>query len=319
MKTLRRHPGDAASAAPEPTAAEGAPDVSEARQVLEVSRLSVRLSGRYVLRDVSFGLGAGELAGLIGSNGAGKTTLIKAILGLQPTAGGNVARGSVGYVPQKVVLDPDLPVRARDLVALGIDGHRLGVGFQSAAKRAQVERLLAAAGALHLADARVGALSGGEQQRVLIAHALASRPELLLLDEPLANLDPASTQATVSLLSRLARSGGVGVLVSTHDINPVLPVMDRVVYLAGGRAASGPTAEVVKSDVLSALYGHHVDVLRAHGRVIVSVADEHREQGCESPEEADALMHALAPARSPLPQAQGCELVPEDHGSVAQP
>ena len=255
--------------------------------VLVVEGLSVTLGGREVLKDVSFNLHAGELAGLIGSNGAGKTTLLRAVLGLQGTAAGTVTfqgrrdRGSLGYVPQKVSLDPDLPVRARDLVALGIDGQRLGVGLRSSSRRARVEELLSSVGALHLADARVGALSGGEQQRVLIAHALASEPRLLLLDEPLANLDLGSTQETVSLLAGLTRSRGVAVLVSTHDINPLLPFMHCVVYLAGGRAASGRTAEVVRSDVLSRLYGQHVDVLHAHGRVIVSVGDEHRESGCE--------------------------------------
>ena len=176
--------------------------------------------------------------------------------------------------PQKVVLDPDLPVRARDLVELGADGRRLGIPMRSNAKRALVDQLLQSVDASHLADARVGALSGGEQQRVLIAHALASQPRLLLLDEPLASLDPRSTQETASLLGRIASERKVGVLLSTHDINPLLPVMDRVVYLAAGRAVSGRTEEVVRSDVLSALYRHHVDVFHAHGRVLVSVGEE---------------------------------------------
>jgi zinc/manganese transport system ATP-binding protein len=144
-----------------------------------------------------------------------------------------------------------------------------------------VDQLLQSVDASHLADARVGALSGGEQQRILIAHALASQPQLLLLDEPLASLDPRSTQETASLLGRIARERKVGVLLSTHDINPLLPLMDRVVYLAAGRAVSGRTEEVVRSDVLSALYRHHVDVFHAHGRVLVSVGEEQSEQGCE--------------------------------------
>ena len=139
---------------------------------------------------------------------------------------------------------------------------------------------------MHLADARVGALSGGEQQKILIAHALAHRPLLLLLDEPLANLDLPSTQETVALLGRIAKEQDVAILLSAHDINPLLPVMDRVIYLAAGRAVSGRTDEVVRSDVLSALYGRHVDVFRAHGRVLVSVGDEYGdeygEDGCEA-------------------------------------
>jgi zinc/manganese transport system ATP-binding protein len=265
-----------------------APAPSGQAPALEVEDLSVRLSGREILRGVSFSVAAGSLTGLIGENGAGKTTLLRAILGLLPISSGEVrvARGhlgrrSIGYVPQKVVLDADLPVRARDLVELGADGRRLGIPMKSGAKRAFVDQLLQAVDASHLADARVGALSGGEQQRVLIAHALASQPRLLLLDEPLASLDPRSTQETATLLGRIAHERKVGVLLSTHDINPLLTVMDRVVYLAAGRAVSGRTEEVVRSDVLSALYRHHVDVFHAHGRVLVSVGEEESDQGCE--------------------------------------
>jgi zinc/manganese transport system ATP-binding protein len=265
-----------------------APAPSGEALALEVEDLWVRLGGHEILRGVSFSVAAGSLTGLIGENGAGKTTLLRAVLGLLPISSGEVrvARGhlgrrSIGYVPQKVVLDPDLPVRARDLVELGADGRRLGIPMRSNAKRAFVDQLLQAVDASHLADARVGALSGGEQQRVLIAHALASQPRLLLLDEPLASLDPRSTQETADLLGRIASERKVGVLLSTHDINPLLPVMDRVVYLAAGRAVSGRTEEVVRSDVLSALYRHHVDVFHAHGRVLVSVGEEQSEQGCE--------------------------------------
>ena len=129
--------------------------------------------------------------------------------------------------------------------------------------------MLHAVDAEPFADARVGNLSGGEQQRVLIAHALISRPQLLLLDEPLANLDIGSVQEIISLLARIAGTQQVAVLLSAHEMNPLLPVMDRIVYLAGGRAASGTTAEVVQAEVLSRLYGQHVDVLHVHGRVLV--------------------------------------------------
>ena len=140
--------------------------------------------------------------------------------------------------------------------------------------------MLHAVDADRFADARVGNLSGGEQQRVLIAHALISRPRLLLLDEPLANLDLRSGQEIIALLARIAREQQIAVLLSAHEMNPLLPVMDRVVYLAGGRAASGPTDEVVTSEVLSRLYGHHVDVLHVHGRVlVVAGAPSGRERG----------------------------------------
>ncbi|HEV2450405.1 MAG TPA: ATP-binding cassette domain-containing protein, partial [Streptosporangiaceae bacterium] len=158
---------------------------------------------------------------------------------------------------------------ARDLVGLGLDGHKFGIPVPSRARGHLVDEMLGAVGADGFADARVGTLSGGEQQRVLIAHALISGPKLLLLDEPLAGLDLRSEQEVVGLLARIAKEKQVAVLLSAHEMNPLLPVMDRVVYLAGGRAASGPAGEVIRTDVLSALYGHHVDVIHVHDRILV--------------------------------------------------
>jgi zinc/manganese transport system ATP-binding protein len=243
--------------------------------LLSVDGAGVRLGGREILRDVSFAIAPGEFTGLIGPNGAGKTTLLRVILGLQPVTSGTVSAGApVGYVPQKLAIEPDMPLRVRDVVSLGLDGHRLGIRLPSRARRERVEEMLAAVGAQRYADARVGELSGGEQQRVMIAHALISRPGLLLLDEPLANLDIASVQGIVSVLARLSRSERVAVLISAHDMNPLVPVMDKIVYVASGRVAVGSTGQVVQPEVLSRLYGQHVDVLRVHGRILVVAAGE---------------------------------------------
>jgi zinc/manganese transport system ATP-binding protein len=251
--------------------------------VLSVEGVGVWLSGREILHDVGFGIQPGEFIGLIGSNGAGKTTLLRLILGLQKPSSGAVTVGGrhpgrggeiIGYLPQKVALDADLPLRARDVVALGLDGQKLGLPLPSAGKRALVDEMLAAVGASEFADVRVGLLSGGQQQRVLIAHALISRPRLLLLDEPLANLDIRSAQEIVELLARVCRERNVAVLLSAHDLNPLLPVMDRIVYLAGGRALCGTSDEVVRSEVLTKLYGRRVDVLRVEGRVLVVAGPE---------------------------------------------
>ncbi|MGH3856470.1 MAG: metal ABC transporter ATP-binding protein [Pseudonocardiaceae bacterium] len=252
-------------------------------EILAVENVSVTLSGRQILREVSFSIGAGELTGLIGSNGAGKTTLLRVLLGLvTPTVGEVRLAGRprtrsnqlVGYVPQKITLEPDMPLRARDLVGLGLDGHRFGVARPSAARTAAIEDMLDAVDATRFADARVGNLSGGEQQRVMIAHALISRPRLLLLDEPLANLDIRSGHEVVHLLARISTEQRIAVLISAHDMNPLLPVMDRIVYLAAGRAATGTTAEVVRTETLSDLYGHHVEVIHTQGRVLVVSGDD---------------------------------------------
>jgi zinc/manganese transport system ATP-binding protein len=261
-------------------------------EILAVEGVSVMLSGREILHDVTFHINAGEFTGLIGSNGAGKTTLLRAILGLiTPSAGtirvesGLRRRPTIGYVPQRITLDPDMPLRARDLVALGIDGQRFGFPWPSSTRRRLVDEMLDSVDATRFAESRVGNLSGGEQQRILIAHALISHPRLLLLDEPLANLDIGSEQEVVDLLSRIATQQHIAVLISTHDMNPLLPVMDRIVYVAGGRIATGTTNEVVSSESLTKLYGHHVDVIHVHDRVLVVAGrrDEAQHHGGTEP------------------------------------
>jgi zinc/manganese transport system ATP-binding protein len=261
-------------------------------EILAVEGVSVVLSGREILHDVTFHINAGEFTGLIGSNGAGKTTLLRAILGLiTPSAGtirvesGLRRRPTIGYVPQRITLDPDMPLRARDLVALGIDGQRFGLPWPSSTRRRLVDEMLDSVDATRFAESRVGNLSGGEQQRILIAHALISHPRLLLVDEPLANLDIGSEQEVVDLLSRIATQQHIAVLISTHDMNPLLPVMDRIVYVAGGRIATGTTSEVVSSESLTKLYGHHVDVIHVHDRVLVVAGrrDEAQHHGGAEP------------------------------------
>jgi zinc/manganese transport system ATP-binding protein len=278
---------------------EGRIDADVAGPVLRVEDVSVSLAGRRVLDRVSFSVEAGGFCGLIGSNGAGKTTLLRAILGLiAPSEGRIVVTGGarsrhhpqIGYVPQTVVLESDVPLRARDLVGLGLDGHRFGIARPTAKRRLAVEQMLDAVGATRFADARIGTLSGGEQQRVMIAQALICRPKLLLLDEPLANLDIRSAAEVVELLARIAAEQRIAILLSAHDMNPLLPVMDRVVYLADGRAVSGTTEEVVRTETLSALYGHHVEVIHVAGRVLVVSGAEHQ---AHHPGDADPFVREV--------------------------
>lgn len=252
-------------------------------EALAVDHLSVSLTGRTILEGVDFKLAQGEFCGLIGANGSGKTTLLRTILGLEKPFSGKVRMGAeacagspvpvVGYVPQKIIFDPYLPLRAWDVVALGLDGRRLGLSLRSRERDTRIAAMLDAVGATGFADRRIGNLSGGQQQRVLLAHALVRHPRLLLLDEPLANLDVRSIAEIVALLRRLCDTFRIAILLTAHDMNPLLSVMDRIVYLANGRAASGRTDEVVRSEVLSKLYGYHIDVIRTHGRIVVIAAE----------------------------------------------
>ena len=268
--------------------------------LLRLDKVGVRLGGRQILSGVSFTVAPGQFTGLIGPNGAGKTTLLRVILGLTPPTEGRVllngspktrqGGGLIGYVPQKLAIDQDMPLRARDVVGLGIDGNKLGFPLPSASRRRRITDALEAVGAESYADARIGELSGGEQQRVLIAHALIGRPKLLLLDEPLANLDLKSEQGIVSVLARLAHEQGIAVLISAHDLNPLLREIDTVVYVAGGRAAAGRTDEIIQSDVLSALYGSRVDVLHVNGRILVIAGEEQQEPQAHHPAETGVVV-----------------------------
>jgi len=229
---------------------------------------------------------AGEFLAVLGANGSGKSTLLKAILGLRRLDRGSLAiagqqprRGSamIGYIPQERRLAPPTPLRARDLVRLGMDGQRWGPGWGGRAKSERARTLLDSVGAAHLADKPVHLLSGGEQQRVRIAQALATDPRLLLCDEPLLSLDLNHQRAVVSLIQQRRRTHRTAVVFVTHEINPVLPYVDRVLYLADGRFRVGRVDEVMTSSSLSALYGSTVEVLRRGDRIIVVGVPDHPE------------------------------------------
>lgn len=220
----------------------------------------------------------GEFFAVLGPNGSGKTSFLKVLLGLQQLDTGTaliegrpIARGSrtLGYIPQQKSFPPDTPLRARDLVGLGVDGHRWGVRLRSSAYNARVDGLLRDVGAESYADAPVGLLSGGEQQRLRAAQALATDPAVLLCDEPLLSLDLHHQQAVSSLINRQSHEQNSAVVFVTHEINPVIEYVDRVLYLADGEFRVGTPEEVMTSEVLSDLYNSPVEVLRSNGRIIV--------------------------------------------------
>jgi zinc/manganese transport system ATP-binding protein len=241
---------------------------------------TLRYGHHLIWQNLDLDIAPGECLAVLGPNGAGKTTLLKVLLGLLPLSAGTVtidgrapSRGSaqIGYLAQQRDFDPDLPIRGRDLVQFGVDGHRLGLP-RTRARR--VDAAIAAVGAASYAAAPIGLLSGGQQQRLRIAQALAGGPRLLLCDEPLLSLDPASQQAIVTLLSRYHREHGTTVVIVTHEITPIADLVDRVLYVAGGRWAAGTPETVMTTETLSALYGSHIDVIKVHGRTVVVGGDE---------------------------------------------
>ena len=280
-------------AAAEGTAAEapalGACSEPDARPVVvRVDDASVRVGGRQVWSSVSASVRAGEFAAVLGPNGVGKSTLVRVILGVQSLASGTVtvlggppgrARGGIGYLPQRRAFDRDLRIRGVDVVRLGLDGHRFGLplpGRRSRAAAARVEEVIALVGASGYARRPIGQLSGGEQQRLLIAQALAPAPRVLLLDEPLDSLDLPNQAAVAALIARVCREQQIAVLMVVHDVNPILAYLDHVIYLAHGGAVSGPAQQVITAEVLSRLYSTSVEVLHASdGRLIVIGQPEH--------------------------------------------
>ena len=251
---------------------------------LRFEHASLAFGARRLWTDLNLTVEPGEFLAVLGSNGSGKTSLLRVILGLQSLASGSVTvagepprRGSrhIGYVQQQRRIDPLTPLRARDLVGQGLDGHRWGPGGPSAARRQRIEAALAAVDAARYADQPVGLLSGGEQQRIRIAEALVADPALLLCDEPLLSLDLASQAAVTALIDRRRGASRTAVVFVTHEINPVLPYVDRVLYLANGQFRVGPIDEVLTSATLSELYGVPIEVVRSGGRILVAGVPDH--------------------------------------------
>ncbi|MEV0680840.1 metal ABC transporter ATP-binding protein [Actinosynnema sp. NPDC050436] len=251
-----------------------------------VALRGARLSyGDRVLWDgLDLDVAPGEFVAVLGPNGSGKTSLMRVLLGLQPLSSGTVevAGGNrrVGYVPQQRALDSSLTLRGRDLVGFGLDGHAWGIGWRHRARRrAAVDTALAAVGATRYADEPVGLLSGGEQQRLRVAQALVGDPRVLLCDEPLLSLDLAHQRVVSDLIDRRRRAAGTAVLFVTHEINPVLPLVDRVLYLVDGRFRIGTPAEVMTSATLSELYRTNVEVVRVRDQIHVVGAQHVCEDG----------------------------------------
>ncbi len=249
----------------------------------------LRLNGAPIWSGLSLEIGQGEFAAVLGPNGAGKTTLLRAILGLLPLSAGSAtvlgrrpgaAGAEIGYLPQRRSLEHGARIRGVDVVRLGLDGARWGVPLpvplsrngrlRRDEARERVREAIELVGASSYAHRPIALLSGGEQQRLLIAQALVRRPRLLLLDEPLDSLDLTNQGAVAALVQQICRSQDVAVLLVAHDVNPILGYLDRVVYFAGGTAVAGAPREVITSETLSRLYSAPIEVLEtSDGRLVV--------------------------------------------------
>lgn len=231
---------------------------------------------------------AGDFVALLGANGAGKSTLLRAVLGSLPLAAGSIrvlggppggAGAAIGYLPQRRSFAAGTRLRGVDVVRLGLDGERWGLplplGFGRArergrAARARVAETIGLVGASAYAERPIGELSGGEQQRLLIAQALVRRPRLLLLDEPLDSLDLPNQVGVAALVRRICHEEGVAVVLVAHDVNPIIGYLDGVIYVAAGTAVEGAPEDIIATETLTALYGVPIEVLRASdGRLVV--------------------------------------------------
>jgi zinc/manganese transport system ATP-binding protein len=251
---------------------------TSAEPTVRLCGASLGYDARLLWQNLDLTVAPGEFVAVLGPNGSGKTSLVKVLLGLAPLSSGSVEvcgappkRGSnvIGYIPQQRGFDRDVPIRGIDLVRLGLDGHRWGFPLPNRQRRRLVDAAIASVGATEFAQAPVGRLSGGEQQRLRIAQALLGDPKLMLCDEALLSLDIKHQRDVVGLIDSRRLAFNTSVLFVTHEINPILPVVDRVLYLVGTRWAVGAPDEVFTSARLSDLYQTDVEVLRVRGRIVV--------------------------------------------------
>ena len=249
---------------------------------LSIADASVRLGGHEILRAINAEIAPGEFIGVFGPNGAGKSTLIRCILGLTPIASGRIsvfgvaagrANRMIGYMPQSRVSLEGTALSARSMVAGVAAGDGWGLPWYRRSLRAEVERVIELAGVKEYADRPFAVLSGGEKQRIGLAQALLGRPQLLLLDEPLASLDPRNQMLLIERVTQIKKNTNTTILFTAHDVNPLLGVMDRVLYIAGGEAAIGSLDEVITSAALSHLYKTDIRVVRIEGNIFIFAAE----------------------------------------------
>jgi zinc/manganese transport system ATP-binding protein len=230
-----------------------------------------------VIEHFSGSIEPGAFLGIFGPNGAGKTTLLQCLLGLiKPFSGELSVLGktphagnkNIGYVPQGLP-KLNIPISGRALLQSTIHGTHFGLPILSGKAHQQIEHVITLMKAQDYADRPFMQLSGGEKRRLLVAQALLGSPQILLLDEPLANVDPNHQYALVHMLAEIRKTLNITILLTAHDINPLTDVMTNILYLAQKKAIIGTVSEVIRSDVLSQLYGTPIDVIHHDDRLFV--------------------------------------------------
>ena len=209
--------------------------------LIRVERADLGYPGRMVLRDVSLEIRPSEFVAVLGANGSGKTTLVRSLLGFVPPLGGRIERAThlrVGYVPQRETLDDLYPVTARDVAIMGTFGDLPFWRRTGKRERTRARAALAAVDAGEFSRTRYAELSGGQRQRVLIARALATEPQLLLLDEPTAGVDHTAERAILEVLRRLRSERALSIWMVTHHAEAVRGAVDRVVNVDAGTAVA---------------------------------------------------------------------------------
>lgn len=257
-------------------------------EVVSAKNLTVGYKDKTVWHNANFSVNRGEFVAVIGPNGAGKTTMFRLLLGLQPPISGELKifdskprRGNskIGYVPQHHRIDNETNIECLELVRLAYSGNHWGLSLSSKTEKKAALDALEAVGALDLAHKSLGTLSGGELQRIYLAEALVSNPEMLLLDEPLSNLDLKRIKDLVGLVHEVVRSRNVTAFLVAHDINPLIQYLDKVIYVANGKVATGRPEEVLTSKKLTELYGTPVEVLHdSKGNIVIVGTEDHHEE-----------------------------------------
>lgn len=254
--------------------------------IIEAKNLAAGYGSKVIWKDADFKVQSGEFIALLGPNGAGKTTMIRLLLGQIKPLKGRVSifsssprRGNsdIGYIPQRHYIDSETRIEAIEFVMFGSSGVKWGFSLPKSKKyeRSAAMEALESVGATELAHRKLGELSGGEMQRIFLAQALVGKPKLLLLDEPLANMDIRRETELIRLVSKIAKHRNLAVLLIAHDINPLLPYVDRIMYVVNGRVATGKLDEIITNKKLSELYDSPIEVLHdSKGRVAVLGTEE---------------------------------------------